>query len=246
MSLELIDKQDGFQIVESAIASILVAEIANQQTLAIAAGKDPDLWKIRIFTERSNAWEQWLNDQSDQSPICNIWFDTTTYDKGTSNVVERQRSDTVYNIDCYGFGLSADTPGGGHVAGDAEAAYNYHRSVKLIRNILMAAENTYLGLRGTVWGRWIQSIRTFQPEYDSQSAQQVVAGRIAFAVSFNEFSPQVATEILEHISVTTFRTEDGEVHFRADYIDGTPVIDRKTQLPVLDKSTDGQVIEKEN
>ena len=72
----LIDKQDTFEIVRDQIATILVTEIVSQQALAVADGKDPDLWKVRIYTERSNAWEQFLEvPPVDESPICNIWYD---------------------------------------------------------------------------------------------------------------------------------------------------------------------------
>ena len=213
----LIDKQDGFEIVRDQIAAILVSEIANQQALAIAGGKDPDLWKIRIFLERSNGWEQWLNEQADTTPICNIWYDTTTFPKGTGNVVQRQKSETVYNLDLIGYGRSANDESGGHTPGDREASLEVQRAVKLVRNILMHSNYVHLGLQGTVWQKWIQSIRILQPEYNSQAIQKVMAARIALQVDFNELSPEVAFETLEYISTTISRSETGEVYLQADY-----------------------------
>ena len=51
--------------------------------LATAGGKDPADWKLRIFTERSNPWEEWLNidADTDTSPVVNVWFDTSTFDQ---------------------------------------------------------------------------------------------------------------------------------------------------------------------
>jgi len=71
----LIDKQDSFEIIRDQIAAILSTEVASQMALAIAEAKEPNDWKMRIFIERSNPWEQWLNNPTeDKSPIVNVWY----------------------------------------------------------------------------------------------------------------------------------------------------------------------------
>ncbi|MCH9712753.1 MAG: hypothetical protein K0U20_09035 [Proteobacteria bacterium] len=213
----LIDKQDTAEIIRDQIAAILAFEVANQKTLAIAASKDPALWDLKIYTERSNPWEQFLSDNPDPTPIVNVWFDNESFDKTASNVVERQKATGVFNIDCYGFGISADD-GTGHKPGDREAAFEVQRAIRLVRNILMSAENTYLQLpRGTAWDRFPGSITSFQPAIDSQQVQQIVGARILFNVSYNEFSPQIEGDILELLSVDVNRTEDGQIVVEADY-----------------------------
>ena len=214
---ELIDKQDNVELVRDQIAAILATEIANQQILATAAEKDPDEWKLRIFKERSNPWEQYLNEQSDKSPIVNVWFDNSSYDPKASNAIERQKTEAVYNIDVYGYGISSDVEGGGHIPGDRDAALEVQKALRLIRNILMAGEYTYLGLRGLVWSRWPQSITIFQPQLDARQMQQIVGARLAFRVEFNEFSPQVQSVPLEFVSIDVKRAEDGEIVVEADY-----------------------------
>ena len=119
----LIDKQDGFEIVRDQIAAILATEIANQQTLASQAGRNPDEWKVRVFSERSNPWDQFQNDPADRSPLVNVWYDNSTFPLNTSNVVEKQKGEGVFNLDCYGYGKSADDPTGGHL-GDRPAIRN--------------------------------------------------------------------------------------------------------------------------
>jgi hypothetical protein len=213
----LIDKHDTFEVVRDQIAAILATEVASQMALATAAAKDPDDWKLRIFSERSNPWEQLLNEQTDRSPIVNVWYDNSGFNQSASNVVERQATEAVYNIDCYGYGMSSDDPTGGHTPGDKEAALEVHRALRLVRNILMAADYTYLGLRKTVWKRWPQSVTVFQPQLDGRSVEQVVGARMAFRVTFNEFSPQVAENVLELVSTNVKRTEDGEIVINADY-----------------------------
>lgn len=214
MISELIDKQDGFEIIRDQIAYILVTEIANQKILAAAAGKNPNDWDLKIYTERSNPWELYLNADTSAvtpSPIVNIWYDNSNFDMKTSNVVERQKSESIFNIDCYGYGRSADVAAGGHTAGDESAALAVQRAVRLVRNILMASEYTYLGLRGSVWVRWPQSVTVFQPQIENRTVQNVVGARVALRVEFNEFSPQAESNPLELVSVAVYRAEDGQV-----------------------------------
>lgn len=216
----LIDKVDNFELIRDQIAAILVAEVANQVALATTAGKpDPNDWNLKVYTERSNAWEQWLNDQSDVTPIVNVWYDNSNFDKSSSNVMQRQKSESTFNIDCYGLGISADVVAGGHTLGDQEAAFAVHKAVRLVRNILMAAENTYLQMRGLVWLRWPQAITSFQPQIDGAQAQQITGARIVLDVSFNEFSPQGdESNTLELVSIDVKRTEDGQIVMEADYV----------------------------
>lgn len=217
MIAELIDKQDNFEVVRDEIAAILVTEVASQMALATAGGKDPNDWKLRVYAERSNPWEALLNEQTDRSPIVNVWFDNSNFDPRASNSVERQKAEAVFNIDCYGYGMSQDVVGGGHKAGDQEAAIEVQRAIRLVRNILMAGEYTYLGLRGLVWSRWPQSVTIFQPNIDARQMQQIVGARLAFRVVFNEFSPQVQAETLELVSAKVSRSEDGAIVINADY-----------------------------
>ncbi len=213
----LIDKQDTFEIVRDQLATILVLEVANQMALAVIAIKDPALWDLKIFTERSNPWEQFLNDADNVTPIVNVWFDNESFDNARSNVVERQSTTGVFNIDCYGFGVSQDD-GAGHKPGDLEASLEVQRAIRLVRNILMAAENTYLGLpRGTAWDRMPGSITVFQPTIDAQQVQQIVGARLALSVTYNEFSPQIDGVNLDEIGVEVSRTEDGQIVLNADY-----------------------------
>jgi hypothetical protein len=216
MIQSLIDKQDTSEQIRDQIAAILAAEVANQMALATTAGKDPQDWKLRIFTERSNPWEQFLNGQADESPLVNVWYDSSFFDESKSNTVSEQMSETVYNIDIYGYGVSSDD-GEGHKAGDKEAALECQRAIRLVRNIIMASENTYLQARGLVWQRWPQSINSFQPQQGENSVEKIVAARFALRVRFTEFAPQYAGQPLELLTTTVKRAEDGSVYFTADY-----------------------------
>jgi hypothetical protein len=222
-----VGSSDTSEIVRDQIAAILLTEIAEQQVLAAAAdpAQDPDDWKLRIFLECSNPWDQFQDataedDEIDESPIVNVGINNIDYAMNASNIVARQKATAVYHIDCYGYGKSADATVG-HDLGDVLASLNMQRAVRLVRNILMAGAYTYLGFpRGAaqfVWRRWIQSVTMFQPQIDGRHVQEIQAARIAFQVEFNEFSPQVQGEEIELISTTVRSKETGELLLRADY-----------------------------
>ena len=215
----LIDKLDTFEIVRDQIGAILLAEVANQKALAAAAAKDTRLWDLRIYSERSNPWADFVDpevDQIDLTPIVHVAFDRADADAKASTTVERQKLAGTYHVDCYGCGLSA-SEGAGHVAGDEKARLEAQRAARLVRNILMAGENTYLGLRGTVAKRWVATMEAFQPAIDDRAITHVAVMRLTFNVDFIETSPQVTGEALELISSGVKRAETGQLYFTADY-----------------------------
>lgn len=213
MTIEaLVDKQDTFEIIRDQIATILVNETASQQALATAGGKDPDDWKIRVYLERADAWEQFLNPEvTDTSPICNIWVDGSDYDPSDSNIINNLKAETTYNIDIYGYGLS-EADGSGQIHGDEAAAFNAQRGYRLVRNWLYNEIYTYLDLpRGTVFSRWFTSFRELQPEYDGSQVQNIVCIRAKFRVDHRELTAQQTYELLEIINIEVKRAEDGQL-----------------------------------
>lgn len=219
MIASLIETPDNYELIRDRVASILSMETAGQQALAVAAGRPPDGWAFKVFTERSNPWEDYLNDEVVTTPIVNVWYDNSNFDKARSNSVERQGAEATINIDCYAVGYSQSTADG-HVAGDEAAARRIQHVTTLVRKIIMAAEYTYLKYRGVVAGRWITSVSIFQPKPDANTAQAIIGARVTLMVQFNEFSPQVEAVALEELGVTIYRAENGEILTKADYIYG--------------------------
>lgn len=215
---EILATRDNYEVVRDQIGAILAVEFANQKVLT-------GLEQPRVFLERTNPWGEFLDAPEEAvtpeqpQPIINVWFETWSGDGAASNIVERQKVEATYNIDCYGCGISKDDGfnAGGHLAADRVAAYEAQRAARLVRQILMSAHYTYLAMRGVVWKRWVQSVTMFQPQIDNKQAQRVVGGRLAFQVQFNEFSPQNAGEILEIIGIEVLRAETGQLYLRADY-----------------------------
>jgi len=213
----LIDKQDTYEVIRDQIAAILLAETTSQQALATGEGKDPDLWAFDVYVERFNPWERWQNDRSEGTPIVNVWYESDSTDLGASEMAYRQKHDGLFHVDCYARGVSKADGGTGHVPGDKAAVLEAQRVTRLVRNILMASTYTYFGLRKTVWRRFVQNRVIFQPTYNDRPVQQVMAGRLTFAVEFSEYSPQYEGETLELISAQVKRADDGKVYFTADY-----------------------------
>ena len=215
---------DQFEIVRNQISALLELNQLNQQALATVALEDPKLWELRVFTERSNAWEQLLNIDvnavdANFSPIINVWFDTTQYPQNSGNTVDYQRSDTTFNIDIFGFAASTTDGATGQLPGDREAAFTCQRGIRFVRRIMMASENRHLQLdRKVVGNRWIQSISSLQPQLDSVPIQQIVGSRIALTVEFLEFAPSAdLSNILERVLIDVLRAEDGSITLQQEY-----------------------------
>jgi hypothetical protein len=225
----LIDKQDAFEIVGDQIAAILLVESANQQALATAGGKDPKLWKLRIFKDRANPWEEWSeldpsnpNKRRDQSPIVHVGWDSDSFDKARGNTIEYQQADGLFNLDCYGYGVSRSDGGTGHIPGDEDAGNEVSRVVRLVRNILMAGPYVYLGLQGLVGRRWIESRSFFLPSIDGMAIENIQATRVVLAVTYTEKAPEYTPQLLDAVSATVRRAATGEVLFISEFDETTP------------------------
>lgn len=223
----LIEGPDNAELVRDNIAAILLVEQAGQQVIALAQNKDPELWRLRVFLERSNPWDEYLGSSSpaqkvDAAPIVNVRWEAAEDDAKASNVVARQKSTGTFFVDCYGYGVSRDTDDG-HLSGDELAAREAQRAARLVRRILMAGRYTYLGMRGTVSRRWRAKAQAFEPPMDQRPAQHVQGVRVSMQVDFNEFSPQIEGAILDRIDVSVRRADNGEiVLFEASYTPAVP------------------------
>lgn len=214
MITTLIDKQDNFEIVRDQIAAILALETANQMALAQAQSLDPADWDLDVYIERSNPWDGY---SGSKARVVNVWFDSATADERASGVVERQTMLGTFNIDIVGFGVSR-ADGAGQIAGDEDAARNAQRGLMLVRNILMAGEYTYLGLRGVVGRRFPSGINSFQPPFlKNPEVDQALGIRLALQVRYDEFSPQYPPVELEYLSNRVERAEDGRLLAQVDF-----------------------------
>jgi hypothetical protein len=223
----LIDKVDTLELVRDQIAAILLAESANQQALARAAGKDPQDWALRLFVERNgNCWHQFTSTNEgdddastiDPTPIVNVWVDHTEYDKARSDPSGRQQANAVYHLDIYGYGVATATAQG-HDPGEMLAAFAVQRAYRLIRNTLISPINENLQMIGVVGDRWINSFKAggqvSASEHDKHPVENVSLGRVELEVSFLEYAPEYQGVTIEAITGTVKRAETGEIYFTA-------------------------------
>jgi hypothetical protein len=210
----LIDRPDNFEVVRDKIAQILANETAAQQALAALAAKDETLWAFTVLTERAEPIDRWQESGAtrNEEPAVVVWYDSDVTDGNASNPVSRQTHVGQFNIDCYAPGYDEDT-----IKADENAARNAQRIMRLVRSILMAAEYTYLELRGIVGRRRISNRQMFSPRLDNNATPQIIAGRLVLEVRFDEAAPQVSAEVLEFIAVDIKRAEDGSVLAEADF-----------------------------
>jgi len=238
----LIDKYDNLEIVRDKIGQILADETASQQALATAAGKDPDGWRLRVFVEHSNAWEQWLNEVVDSSPIVNVTIDGTTNDHSASSATVQTTDATVF-VDIFGVGISEED-GTGHKPGDKLASFEAWRAHRLVRNILMYGGYFRLDLPAIVGRRWHTASESFKVTASDRTIQTVAGVRMTFSIRFPEFPVGAdVSNILEEIYVELKRDEDGMIIAEAlyDYSGENYVIDRNTGDFVLDTNTGERV-----
>ena len=200
MTIPLINKQDTFEVVRDQLVTLLRLEFGHQFQLATTSGQvNPNLWNVHVFGERLAPWESATN-----LPIVTVgWQNSMFSDQGAGNVVKRQKAQATYHIDAYGFGVSSGTR-----SGDEHAFLEAHRVIKLVRNILMHADNTYLGLRGLVWRRWVESMMVFIPQPSDIVTKPTVGVRLVLQVIFNELTVETPAPTLDTIQID-IRTEDG-------------------------------------
>jgi len=209
----LIDKQDTFEIIRDKIAAIIFTESAQQVALATTAGKPrPADWAVRVYTERSFPWDDYAGNEL----LANVWFSSAVPDPRASGTVQEQTMIGTFNIDVIGFANSRAN-GAGHISGDEAAARVAARGVKLVRNMIMAGQYTYLDLRPIVGQRMPQQIEAFQPQFNTNAFEQAVGFRLALEVRYSEFSPQFEPDILDELSVTLQRAEDGHIYAVLEY-----------------------------
>ena len=184
--------------------------------LATTAGKDPDDWFFHIYRERSDPWEQYLNIDPENTtkqaiaPIINVWFEQDNVNQSGSQNYDRQDTKGLFNIDCYGMGISQNVAGGGYLPGDQVAALESQRAARFGRNVIMSA--TYLDLElpvGVVSQKWMSNKQVFErPQIENNAVQDVIATRMQLEVRYLENAPQITAEVLEEIYIKNQRATD--------------------------------------
>ncbi len=126
-----------FEVVRDRIAEIIVNELLNQITLAIADSAPIEPYEIAVTTEKTDPFSK------TQFPLVNVWYDTGNIDTSASSPANEQQGDHFYNLDCYVEKPSEDD-GGDIISGDTLSAKEVQRVAGLIWQIIMADQNARL------------------------------------------------------------------------------------------------------
>jgi hypothetical protein len=216
----LIDKQDSNEIVRDQIAALLRIEIDNQKSLAIAAGKDVELFDFDVYTEKLKPWEVLTTGEGDdlsETPLINVLFDNDTFDNKNSEEISRQRTRGTFFIDCYTHKNKTK-----NMTSDEASSREADRIARLVRNIIMSAKYYQLGLghgdlgigNNIVFSRKIIKREKFLPsDREGVYFEQIVATRLTMEVMYDEFAPQVATGDLELFYMKCTKADDGKIYF---------------------------------
>lgn len=211
MLTQLFGRDLNAHVVCDAVAAILSLEEENQRRLAVEANQDPEPLRVRVYRDMSAPISDWVNTDADidLAPIVNVRIERE--DTVGGNVIEQQRCTVRVAIECFAVGVStAGSTGFSHAE---EASLASIRSVSaFVRKVVMAGENTYLGLRGVVTKRWIESLSYIPIDHDqTPSAQHVRACKILLSVDTYEVSPQIESVPLASIRVRLVKNSDGQV-----------------------------------
>lgn len=216
----LIDKKDSFELIRDNIAEILAEETISQQALAIAAGKNPELWKFKVFVERRDAWEMFYNNEI-ECPIVVIFFEKCKFSGKASASALYMSAVGQFPIYVISAATGEKTSEGQKKA-DKSAIFNTQRIVRLVRNILYAqpavnndpeADYQYLNLRGKVGSRRLSEVEMIDIDQKKQ-AIQISMAKMTLEVGYVESAIEKSSEIIEMIELETKINDENEMIFQ--------------------------------
>lgn len=221
----LLDSPDNRELVRDQVAAILKVESDAQAAMAQAQAKDPNLWRLRVFTERSSPWNAFQDAPEKRIPIINVSIENSSFEKPRSNPISSQTSVGTIHIDCYGFGTAEETAEG-HDSADLVAIREAERACRLARKIIMSGFYFVLGFpqqntlpadqKQVCFGRWVTGITSFQPSQAEQPVDRVAAIRIDLEATYSEHGPEYIGQPLEILALSVMRDANNE-WFSANY-----------------------------
>lgn len=227
----LITKSDNFELIRDEIAAILAVEIANQKALATIAEADTTLYDFDLFTERSDPWNLFFNDQNEiirSKPVVNIFFESMSPNASKSNTIDQTDWTGTFSIDAISGKVNErNTSTNTMKYGDELSAKECQRIIKLCRNILQAGIYQYIftglsgavpiAITGVVSKRVISQIQMFKPDLNDRPSEHIFGARITLSVDFVEYSPQYTGILLETLAAQCTRGEDGSIYFETTF-----------------------------
>lgn len=187
---------DNIEIVRDQICGLLAIELNNQYEKALEEN-DPTAedYNIKVYLENTEPWSIQSEDDSSAFPLVNVSLQETSIQSGSTGTDKRVMR-ASFNLDCYHSGSFDGDGSGGRLA-----VVKCWKVARVVRNIIDAANYTYLGLREVVKSRQIQSIETGLPNL-SEASFNVCICRIRLTVDYYENSPQVTGPIIEPMNLS--------------------------------------------
>ena len=191
---ELISEPDNIEKLRDRVACILKGETQIQYALAKeTVARNAEDYNFRVFIENARPYD--TEGEPMQTPLLNIMLQKTSTMESNARAGQ-QKMKAVFIIDCITFGND-----GGEVWNEKVAAARAWKAARVIRRILMSDQYTYLGLRGIVGSRNVNSIEVGVPE-NGGDALTVVTARITLEVQFMECAISATGPIIEGIDFT--------------------------------------------
>jgi hypothetical protein len=186
----LLSTPDNVELIRDQIGAIIALESAHQYELATKAKvDDAEDYDIGVYVENARPWDLTGEKKDSPFPLVNVMLEKVVNESGSS-AVSTQKYTATFDVDCYGCGNLADGE-----TDDQRAARKAWKIARVVRNILMAGEYTYLGLQKIkdvqcVSSRKITKMSSGISGNMAESAQAVIVCRIELAVTYYESSPQ--------------------------------------------------------
>lgn len=144
----------------------------------------------RISVGLDSALSQYVDNQKNPFPLVDVHLSSVRAAAGSATVNRRNRS-AVFDILCMAEGNS-----GGGKNPWRSANTRAWKVARVVRRILEAEENTYLGLRGVVSAHSVEEMQAGQVDEESSSVW-VCAVKVSVRVDFVEGVDVVTGEALE-------------------------------------------------
>lgn len=221
MTIPLIQAQDGFEAVRDAMANILAAESVKQQAAAVAWNAahptdpqlNPDDWKLDIFVERTNPIELFRCDDTRDSLVVSIWYESSN--TGNSTLANQVTTSRII-VDCLAAGVTTETDTGQEPA-DEVAKMRAQLVARLCRRILMHPEYKQFVLPSIVHYHRMTSRQSFPGNSPEIPTPHVSGVQLQFDVTHNEGFDFETLTASEGALITITRTPGGQVVAQMDY-----------------------------
>jgi hypothetical protein len=201
--------QDNVEKIRDRIVYILKQECINQHALAVETGAaDARDFDVGIYLESERPWQLTeYEDSENPFPLANVCLAGIKQPEKSGSMVSGKKFIAQFFIDCYGCGnKSADGNN------DQLASIRAWKTGRIIRNILMAACYTYLGMQMIVNQRNVTEMNAGTPSnrFTNTSALSITVCRIILEVNYTENSPQITPVEMEEITFISV-SDNGEV-----------------------------------